>query len=524
MLTANNNVPRLGFTAKSKKSPLQAPMFCMVLRKHLSGGRILEITQPDFERIVEIRIETLDEMGDRAEKILLIEIMGKHSNIMLISGEKIIDAIKHIPPSVSMARPVLPGATYSRPPSQNKQNPLITAKNADIFFTAIESVNENIERKIYKSHSGISPRLAIEICNRAGIDPEAIHLCDAEKTQLHATFFSIFNKVAAENFKCAIYRNEAGKAVDLAVLPFSIYANYSAEAFDSPSEMLEAFYSQRDEAYRISQKTADLRKIITIHQERCRKKTFVYEKTLEETKNRDELRIKGELLTAFLYAIKQGAESFTAENFYNNNEPLEISLDPTLTAAENAQKYFRKYNKQKRAFTALQELISNNAEELAYLEDVAFSAENATSEADIAEIRAELAEQGFVKNKYRTKKVVAAKPLKYTSSDGFEIYVGKNSTQNDLLTMKMAKPRDIWFHTKGFAGSHVILVTNGKEPSETAIREAANLAALNSRARHGSQVPVDYVARKHVRKPTGAKPGFVIYDSHKTIYVTPVGI
>lgn len=528
LLTANSNAPRIGFTSQSKKSPLQAPMFCMVLRKHLGGGRICAISQPDFERIVEFRIEALDEMGDRTEKVLIIEIMGKHSNIMLLdASDKVLDAIKHVPLSVSAARPILCGTAYSRPPSQKKHNPLITAKNVTVFFEIIDkSGEENLQKSIYKHHNGISPILAAEICNRADISPEKMPttMSNEEKLRLHGAFFSVFSQIEEKNYKCAIYRNESGKAFDLGVLPFSIYAHHSKEIFESPSGMLEKFYLGRDESYRISQKTADVRKLITSLQERCRKKSFIYDKTLEEIKNRDELCIKGELLTAYLYMIESGVKSFRAQNFYDNNDPLEILLDPELTAAQNAQKYFKQYNKQKRTFTALQEQISRNNEDLSYLESVASAMETVEDEADIAEIRAELAEQGFAKKRTAAKNkkaAKAAKPLKYTSYDGFDIYVGKNNTQNDYLTLRMAKSADIWLHTKNIAGSHVILVTGGKEPSETAILEAANLAAYNSRARAGSQVPVDYVARKHVRKPTGAKPGFVIYDHHRTVYVTP---
>ncbi|MCL2576786.1 MAG: NFACT family protein [Defluviitaleaceae bacterium] len=526
LLTANSNAPRIGFTKQSKISPLTAPTFCMILRKYLSGGRIISITQPDFERIVEIRIDALDEMGDRSEKILTIEIMGKHSNIFLLSGGKILDAIKHVPFSVSSVRPVLPGAVYSRPPSQEKFNPLETAKNiADFFATVISG--ENLQKSIYQNHTGISPILAAEICNRAEIPQDKIPslMSEEEKSRLHTVFSDVFSQIESNNFESIIYWDEKGKATDLTILPFSVYTHLRAEKFESPSEMLEVFYVKRDEAHRISQKTADMRKLITTHQERCRKKSFVYDKTLEEIKNRDDLRINGELLTAYLYMAPPGSKSFTAENFYNNNEPLEISLDPALTAAENAQKYFKKYNKQKRTFAALQEQIAKNQEDLTYLESVAVAIEAAQDEADIAEIRAELAEMGFAKKRAKAKNKKAdkpAKPLKFTSSDGFDIYVGKNNTQNDFLTLKTAKPHDIWFHTKDIAGSHVILVTGGKEPSETAILEAANLAALNSRAKNSSQVPVDYVARKHVRKPAGAKPGFVIYDYHKTIYITPM--
>ncbi|MCL1842785.1 MAG: NFACT family protein, partial [Defluviitaleaceae bacterium] len=417
-----------------------------------------------------------------------------------------------------------------------KQTPITPLKGGiatpvlrkDLIGVAIlQAEGLTVQKFIYQNHTGISPILASEICLRADIAPEApfATLSHEEKSRLSAEFSGIFSKIKAGEFNCRIYWNEINKAVDLTVFPFEMYSHHRADEFASASAMLEEFYSKRDEAYRISQKTTDLRKLINAHSERCRKKSFVYEKTLEDIKNRDTLRIKGELLTAYLYTIEAGAASFTAENFYDDNKPLEIALDPALSASENAQKYFKQYNKQKRAFAALQEQIIINTEDINYLESVSSAMETVENEADIAQIRAELAESGFAKRRPAAKnkkaESKAAKPLHYTSSDGFEIYVGKNNTQNDYLTTRLAKPTDIWFHTKDIAGSHVILITGGKEPSETAIREAANFAAYNSRARTSSQVPVDYVAKKHVRKPAGAKPGYVIYDKHKTIYVTP---
>jgi len=535
LLTANSNAPRLGFTFVAKAAPLTAPMFCMVLRKHLSGGRVVRICHPDFERIVEIHVDAMDEMGDRTEKILLVEIMSKHSNIMLVSNGKVLDAIKHVPFSVSMARPILPGAPYTRPPA-TRYNPLETAKDFAAFEKALfEKPAENTEKdgeslkisqSLVKSHNGISPILAAEICNRADIMPEKLTntLANAETKRLYEAFCSVFSALESNTFECAIYKKPDGKPADLAVLSLSAYTHYEKKPFESPSAMLEEFYSSRADAYRVSQKTADMRKTINALLERCRKKAFVHEKSLADVENRDALRIKGELLTAYLYAVPSGAVAFTAENFYNENVPMEIPLDPTLTASENAQRYFKQYNKQKRAFSALQEQISKNADDLRYLESVAAAMETAQDEADIAEIRAELADAGFVKRRAPSKgkkMEKPAKPLKFTTADGFEIYVGKNNTQNDYLTLRFAKPSDIWFHTKDIAGSHVILVTGGRTPSDAAILEAASHAAKNSRAKDGSNVPVDYVARKHVKKPAGAKPGYVIYDYHKTVYVTP---
>jgi len=527
LITANSNAPRLNFTAATKTAPLKAPMFCMMLRKHLTGGRIVSITQPEFERIVEIHIEAMDELGDKSPKILLVEIMGKHSNIMLLdANRKILDSIKHVSPALSNSRPILPGVMYSRPPTPDKQNPLKIITQ-DAFTNSISVANLKIQQSIYQRLNGISPILASEICTRAAVSCDIFtgDLTASDITRLYEAFRDVFFRVESGDFTCSIYWDSEGRAIDIAPLTMLLYSQHRAEVFDSPSVMLESFYARRDEAYRISQKTVDLRKLISTHQERCRKKAFMHERTLEDIKDRDNLRIKGELLTAYLYLVEKGAESFTAENFYDDNKPMKIVLDPTLTAAENAQRYFKLYNKQKRAFVALGEQMEKNKVDQEYLDSVAAAMETITDEADIAEIRAELASQGFAKRSTESKNKkasAAAKPLRYVSSDGFDIYVGKNNTQNDYLTLKMAAISDIWLHTKDIPGSHVIIVTGGKEPPDATILEAANLAAFYSKAKNSTQVPVDYVAKKHVKKPNGAKPGFVIYDYHKTVYVTPM--
>jgi predicted ribosome quality control (RQC) complex YloA/Tae2 family protein len=525
LMTVNAGAPRLGFTAQSKTAPLKAPMFSMVLRKHLTAGRIVDIVQPKFERIVELHIEALDEMGDKSIKILLMEIMGKHSNIMLLdANRKILDAIKHVSPSVSAVRPILPGMAYTLPPSPDKLSPM-AIYDAPGLVQVISPGNEKLQPAIYKHLNGISPILASEICTRAAVPHDTFtkDLTADEGARLYGAFSHMMGQVKTGEFSCHIYW-EAGKAVDLAALPMTLYEGYEAEPFASPSAMLESFYARRDEAYRISQKTVDMRKLINTHQERARKKAFMHERTLEEIKDRDTLRIKGELLTAYLYMVEKGAETFTAQNFYDENKPMDIAVDPSLTPAENAQRYFKQYNKQKRTHVALQEQMEKNEEDLAYLDSVAAAMETITDEADIAEIRAELAAQGFAKRRTESKNkkaAQAAKPLRYISGDGFDIYVGKNNTQNDNLTLKMAGNNDIWMHTKDIPGSHVIIMTGGREVPEATILEAANLAAYHSKARNSAQVPVDYVAKRHVRKPNGAKPGFVIYDGHKTVYVTP---
>jgi len=534
LLTAHASAPRFHLTKDSKPSPMQAPMFSMVLRKHLGGGRILEIKQPGFERIVNFYIEALDEMGDKSVKILTIEIMGRHSNIILIAPAtnstpaRVIDAIKHVPPSISSVRTILPGSLFLPPPNPDKSNPLDV--NKEEFFQNIFDANLNIQKALYTSYTGLSPILASEICTRANIHAEtqARELVKEERERLYGAFLYIFDRVKAGDYTPHIYYNDEGKAVDITALPFVMYSYLKPEKYESPSQLQEIFYAKRDAGYRVSQKTADLRKLIVTHQERCNKKAIMYERTIQDIENRDELRIIGELLTAYLHMIEIGAESVTLENFYDENNPIVIPLSPLLSPAENAQRYFKQYNKQKRTFAALKDQMAQNQADIAYLDSVAQAMETVQTEADIAEIRAELAEGGFVKRKYAAKetkkgnkKGAASKPLHYKSSDGFDIYVGKNNTQNDQLTLRQAKSHDIWMHTKDIPGSHVIIMTGGVEPSQATIMEAANLAAYYSKGRNSSNVPVDYVKCKYVRKPAGAKPGFVIYDRHKTIYITP---
>ena len=524
LLTANSSSPRMCFTTLSKASPLQAPMFTMVLRKHLLGGRVVGVEQPNFERIAELHIESADEMGDKSVKRLIVEIMGKHSNIILVNSEGIIvEAIKHVPLSVSRLRPILPGVKYESPPG--KMNPLLAAGDFSYFFDAVKNSRETCQKAIYQNFNGISPILASDICMRASLEPEryASELGDDDFERLHKSFGGVLDSLPS---KAYMYYEAQEKAIDFSVVSLMVFNNYKQEVYDSPSECLEAFYASRDLMYRVSQKTADLRKLVTSHVERARKKSFLFEKTKEDIKDRDSLRISGELITAYLYMVNQGDVKLVCENFHDEYKRVEIKLDPQLLPAENAQRYFKQYGKQKRTHDALLEQMKKNREELEYLEGVKSFCEQELTEAEIGEIRAELAEMGYAKRKNISKKPVKpTKPLEIQLDGGFRVYVGKNNTQNDHLTMKFAKPNDIWLHTKDIPGSHVILVTEGREVPQEILLKAAELAACYSKARNGSNVPVDYVAKKHVKKPNGARPGYVIYDYHKTVYVTPnVGV
>ena len=524
LLTANANSPRIHLSGIAKTSPPQAPMFCMLLRKHLGGGRVLHITQPGFERIVEMAIESPNEMGDLSVKRLIIEIMGKHSNIMLVDASgTIMDSVRHVSRELSSVREVLPGRAYARPPSQGKVPPVPV--DGDYFLSLITG-GKKVQQIIYQSYNGISPVMGSEICLRADVPPDAFPetVSEADKAKLLASFTGLYRDVTDGIFDCRIYNRDEGKR-EFSAIRLTLYLiPGQSESFASPSEMLETYYRRQDIYYRLAQKTTDLRKLVSNHLERCKRKAQLHNETLLEIEGREELRRFGELLTAYIYSVPAGADRVRVQDFYDNSE-IDILLDPTLSPSENAQRYFKSYNKAKRTFLALKDQMKANAEDLSYLDSVLAALVTVTTEEDIAEIRLELADQGFLKkrpqqgkNKGKVKK---SKPLHYRSSDGFDIYVGKNNTQNDELTLRFAQPSDIWLHTKVIAGSHVIIQGGGGDIPEQTILEGAKLAAYHSKGRQSSQVPVDYTRRRHVRKPKGAKPGFVIYDSYKTLYVTP---
>lgn len=524
LLTAAADRPRLHFTKSSKTNPMQAPLFCMVLRKHLSGGKLTKIIQPDFERILELRIEALNDMGDLAEKRLIIEIMGKHSNIILVDENGLIlEAIKHVSHEKSSVREVLPGKAYEAPPSKGKRNPLLAERN-DFLETLRLKENHKLQSMLYQSYSGISPLMAGEVCYRAGLDAGSFgqEICLEEGEGLFTAFHTSMESVRQGAYDGRIYYDSLGKPFEFSSLPLTMLRDNTCKPYDSISELLEDYYGDKDRFSRQIQKTADLRRLVNQHLERCVKKKELHLQTLEDTKNKEQLKLCGELITAYIHMVKKGMTVLTCQNFYDEDMPqTEVPLDPDLTPAENAQKYFSQYNKGKRTFAALQEQMIQNEQEIQYLESVLSTLTTSETEAELDEIRQELYEQGILhKRKADRQKQKKSKPLSYTSSDGFEIFVGKNNKQNDELTSG-ASPRDIWLHTKEIPGSHVIIKTNGQEVPDQTLLEAANLAAYYSKARQSGQVPVDYTPKKYVKKPNGAKPGFVIYETNKTVYVTP---
>ena len=528
LLSANSANPRMHLTKSSRENPMTAPLFCMVLRKHLAGGKLIGILQPDFERIIILQVESANEMGDITTKNLILEIMGKHSNLILTDENgKILDSIKRVTHEKSSVREVLPGKQYVFPPSQNKKNPLLAVQEDFLQGLHLQE-GRKLQEFLYQTYTGISPVMAGEICTRAGLDAsDTCHqITEAAALQLVSVFLQTMEEIRKEQYLPAVYYQENGRILDFAVLKMTQFQSLSKKQYASISALLEGFYQERDNAAHIRQKAQDMRKLVMNHIERCVKKKEIHLKTRQETKGMELWKKKGELLTANIYAVPQGVTTFRTVDYYEESMPeIEIAIDPAKTPAENAQKYFAKYNKAKRTLAALETQEKQNEEELVYLESVLNALENAKEDADLSEIRAELAESGFLRRQVPKKgqqKPQRSKPLRYISSDGYEILVGKSNLQNDELTLRTAEPTDLWLHTKDIPGSHVIIRTNGKsELPEATMEEAANLAAFFSKAKNSSMVPVDYTQRKNVKKPGGAKPGMVIYLTNKTIYIHP---
>ncbi len=521
-LSASASLPLIYFTESNKPSPLTAPGFCMLLRKHLQNGRILSVTQPGLERIIHINIEHLDEMGDLCQKALIIEIMGKHSNIIFCHADgTIIDSIKHVSGLVSSVREVLPGKQYFVPQTQEKLNPFDL--DEILWKTNVLTKPTAIFKAIYGSYTGISPIIAQEVCFRAGVDGEAstASLSDADSHKLYETFSQMLDDVQKGYF--APHIAYTGKQpVEFAALPLTLYSagNDKLVPYDTMSLLLEQYYAEKNTLTRIRQKSADLRKIVQTALERNVKKYDLQLRQMKDTEKRDTYRIYGELLNTYGYGIAPQSKSMEALNYYTN-EMITIPLDPDLTPQENAKKYFDKYSKMKRTYEALTELTEQVKIEIEHLESISTALDIALQEEDLVQIKEELTESGYIRRKGGSKKEkVTSKPFHYISSDGFHMYVGKNNYQNDELTFKFATGNDWWFHAKNTPGSHVIVRTEGAEelPDRT-FEEAGRLAAFYSKGRDQDKVEIDYIQKKHVKKPAGAKPGFVVYYTNYSLMI-----
>lgn len=518
-ISASASLPLIYLTDENKPSPMTAPNFCMLLRKHINNGRIVDICQPKLERIIHFKIEHLDELGDRCQKTLTVEIMGKHSNIIFVnSDDMIIDSIKHISANMSSVREVLPGREYFIPDTLEKADPL--KPDPDTFASLLTGKPMPLAKAIYTSFTGISPVTAEEICHISGVDSAlpAKELSGDIMLHLFTQFNLYMEAVKEKNFTPGIYYEE-NIPREFSALPITHLTGHRLEEFASISVLLRRYYAEKNTITRIRQKSVDLRRVVQTALERNRKKYDLQLKQLKGTEKRDKFRIYGELINTYGYNLEPEAESLEALNYYTN-EMVTIPIDKTKTVPENAQRYFNKYNKQKRTFEALSELIIETKAEVDYLESVGNALDIARSEDDLAQIKEELISSGYIRRKNtKQKRKINSKPLHYLSSDGYHMYVGKNNIQNDYLTFEFAVGNDWWFHAKGTPGSHVIVKTNGDELPDRTFEEAGKLAAYYSKNRDSDKVEIDYVEKKHVKKPKGGNPGFVVYYTNYSLMI-----
>ncbi len=526
LLSASPSLPLIYLTEENSVNPAVAPNFCMLLRKHLSGGRIADITQPDMERIIRFEIEHLDELGDLCTKYLIVELMGKHSNIIFTKPDgTIIDAIRHISLNVSSVREVLPGRTYFVPNTMEKQNPMTISM--EIFTEEILKKPLSIAKAIYTSLTGISPLIAEEICARATIDSSlsTAALTEPEKIHLYGVFSRLMEDVAAGDFSPVIM-TRGDLPVEFSAVKLTCYSDCDEVCFESVSEVLKTYYAQKNAVTRIRQKSHELRHVVNTAIDRTRKKYDLQLKQLKSTDKRDKFRIYGEMINTYGYGLEDGATALKCLNYYTNEE-ISVPLDPTMTPMENSKHYFDRYAKLKRTYEALSELILETKSDLDHLESVSTALDLAVNEGDLAQIREELIESGYVRRhskggkKNPKKASFKTEPLHYVSSDGCHLYVGKNNLQNEELTFKFASGGDWWFHAKGAPGSHVIMKADREEIPDRAFEEAAALAAYYSKNRESEKVEIDYIQRKHVKKPNAAKPGFVIYHTNYSMVAKP---
>ena len=519
MVSASASLPLVYFTSTSKNSPLTAPAFCMLLRKHINNGKIISITQPGLERIINIRIEHYNEMGDICYKTLIVELMGKYSNIIFCDDENtIIDSIKHIPAHISSVREVLPGRKYFIPDTTGKLNPFEFSK--DDYEKIISCKSVNCSKAIYTSLTGFSPIAAEEVCHMASIDSSlpVNELSENEHMHLYNMLQLVIDEIKSKSFTYNIYYKN-GVPVEYSALPLTLYGDAESKEYGTTSEMLEKYYAEKNFVTRMRQRSSDLRQIVQSNLSKAYKKYDLQIKQLKDTEKREKYKVYGELLNTYGYQCEQGVKELTCENYYTNT-PITIPLDTELTPIENAKKYFDKYNKLKRTYEALTEITKTTADEISHLESIQTSLDLSTSEDDLKEIKEELIQYNYIRRKTSDKKSkFKSTPLHFISSGNHHIYVGKNNFQNEELTFKLASGNDLWFHAKGMPGSHVILKTNGDDITDKEYEEAGKLAAHFSKGGGQTKIEVDYIERKHVKKVAGAAPGFVIYHTNYSMLI-----
>lgn len=533
-ISASASLPFVYLTQENKQSPLQAPTFCMVLRKHIANGKILRIYQPGFERIINFEIEHLNELGDLCKKTLIVELMGKHSNIIFCNEDgTIIDSIKRISSATSSIREVLPGREYFIPATQGeKQNPLECTRES--FVAALSDKAMSINKAIYTSFTGISPLIANEIAYRANLDGDAAvaSLSEAELLHLANNFCWFMEDITEHKYTPNIVR-KGKEPVDYSSVNLTMYdagispnndesSEHSTSNYTTISEVLENYYAEKNVYSRIRQKSVDLRKIVSTALERNVKKYDLQLKQQKDAEKKDKYKLYGELLQAYGYGVEEGAKFVEVENYYDDNNLIKIPLDETISALENSKKYFEKYGKLKRTSEALDSLIEETHNQILHLESIQNALDIAVSSDDLVQIKEELMEYGFIKKNHSSKKEkTKSKPFHYRSTDGYDIYVGKNNYQNDELSFKIATGNDWWFHAKGIPGSHVIVKANNEELPDRVFEEAGRLAGYYSKGRDNEKIEIDYLQKKNLKKPSGAAPGFVVYYTNYSLMIEP---
>ncbi len=526
LLSANANSPRLNLTGHAPENPKKPTMLCMLFRKHLQGAVITGLEQTGLDRCVKMIFDGTNEIGDRVRLFIYLEIMAKHSNIILTDGEgRIIDSVKRVDALQSSVRQVLPGLEYVLPPQQDKID-IRTEDIEDICNKILLNKNKKVSAAILSVVQGTSPLLCRELSHRCcSGDPGVEELNDLEKTGLKKSLEFLKNTLVNASIRPVMLKCEDGKPYEFCFIDVTQYGSlYSKKNYDSLSLLLDDFYYEKDRLDRTRQRAADLIRTLNSATVRIAKKLSARQAEFERCGDKEALRINAELINANLHRLEKGSYYYDLENYYDNNNILRIKADPALSPKENAQKYYKEYKKAKTAEQLLVELIDAGEQELQYLETVSDALSRTDTQLEISEIREELAQQGFIKSRSKNgeaKKNKPLPPLRYISSDGFTIYVGRNNVQNDKLSLKTARGGDLWLHTQKIPGSHVIISAENREIPDSTIEQAAVIAAYHSRARQSALVPVDYTPAKNLKKPNGAKPGKVIYHIYNTVIVNP---
>ena len=527
-LSANPSHPRAQLTEISRENPDKPPMFCMLLRKHLTGARILGVEQPPMERVLQLVLEATDELGDRVQRQLVLEAMGRHSNLILLDHEgRIIDCLRRVDSEMSVRRQVLPGLFYHLPPAQEKLDPMALTREELQRELSAAPEESQADRWLLDTFGGLSPLISRELAWRAGgrTDIRLHQLGENGRNRLLDELERLLNSVRGKTFTPTVIKRD-NKPFDFTFMPVGQYEGLAqVSGGESFGQLLDDFYATRETMERVRQQGQDMIRTVTNARDRTARKIGLQEQELEATHDRELLRQKGDIITSNLHAMSKGMARLKTYNFYDpEGGDIEIALDPLLTPQQNAAKYYKDYNKAKTAEQVLTVQLEKGRQELDYLNSVLESVALAEGERDLQEIRQELVETGYLRRASKAKgreKKVAARPLEFCSTAGLRISVGKNNAQNDLLTTKMASKGDIWFHTQKIHGSHVVLWTEGGQPDLQSLNEAACLAAWYSQGRESDKVPVDYTPVKFVKKPAGARPGMVVYTTYETAWVTP---